>query len=183
MNQDVSRAKAPGDTCVGVMPVPATPTESKTPSYPSTTTANNKPPKIKEKPNISTQERPTANTDTENATKRDQKQKSSSESSRHKSLKLGEKLNDKKESKGTKSINKISLEKYKSNQASEKSLSGSKQKRAARDDEINAKSITKEPNEDVDKAVKKNEETSESSQKEPVKIEKSKPMPLLLPAR
>lgn len=184
MNQDVSREKTPGQSCVGVMPVPATPTESKTLSFPSTTTKT----KPKDKPSNSTQEKHKGNAGIEKLdqkAKLDQKHKPSSDSSRHKPLKLGEKLNDKKDNKDSKVVNKISLEKYKSNQASvgdkSNTLPLSKQKTGVKDDgATNNKS--QEPDKEVEKVVKK-EETSENSHQEPTKMEKPKLPPLDLPAR
>jgi hypothetical protein len=194
MNQDVSREKTPGQTCVGVMPVPATPTENKTLSFPTTTTTtttNKKKPK--ENPSNSTQERPKGNTGIEKLEQKpklDQKHKSSSDSSRHKPLKLGEKLNEKKENKDAKIVNKISLEKYKSNQASAgdktNTLSVNKQKAGVKDDGT-TNNKNQELNNEDGKVVKK-EETSETPHQEPTKVEKStpqktKPTPLQLPNR
>lgn len=186
MHQEVSREKAPGQTCIGVMPAPVTPTENKTHSFPS---ALNKT-KTKDKPNSSTQERPKGVSGIEKLdqkAKLDQKHKSSSDASRHKPLKLGEKLNDKKDNRDTK---KISLDKYKNNQTSvaDKSatLSTGKQKSSAKDDATTHNKV-QELNKDVEKIVKK-EETSETSQTETTKKNehshpKAKPTPLQLPSR
>jgi hypothetical protein len=185
MNQDVKREKAPGHECVGVMPVPATPTENKTVSFPSAT--NKK--KAKDSTSNSTQERPKAISGIEkldHKPKLDQKPKSSSDSSRHKPLKLGEKLNEKKENKDTKVVNKISLEKYKSNQASSSASTSSVNKAKANEDGI-TNSKNEQVNNEDEKVVKK-EEISETSQPEVTKMEKvtsqkTKPTPLQLPSR
>ena len=188
MNQEVSREKAPGQTCIGVMPAPATPTENKTHSFPS---AVNKT-KTKDKPSNSTQERPKGVSGIEKLdqkAKPDQKHKSSSDAARHKPLKLGEKLNDKKENKDSK---KISLDKYKNNQTSvaDKSttLSTNKHKLSAKD-EVTSHNKVQEASKDVEKIVKK-EETCETSQTELTKKNehsttnpKAKPPHLQLPSR
>ena len=182
MNQDVRREKAPGHECVGVMPVPATPTENKTVSFPSATNKT----KSKDKTSNSTQERPKVNTGIEKLDQKpklEQKHKSSSDLPRHKPLKLGEKLIEKKD---TKAVNKISLEKYKSNQASGSASTSSVNKQKMSDDRITNNKNQDVNNED-EKAVKK-EETSETAhpgatKKEKLTPQRTKPMHIDIPTR
>ncbi|XP_028405661.1 AF4/FMR2 family member 4-like [Dendronephthya gigantea] len=189
MNQEVSREKAPGQTCIGVMPVPATPTENKTFAL-----TNSKTKPTKDKPTSSTQEKSKGNTGIEKLEqkplklKSDQKHKSSLDASRHKALKLGEKLNDKKDNKDCNVLNKISIEKYKSNQASvadkSNTLSVNKQKL-----DTSANDKNEEVNSDIER-VERKEEQMEISQQGPAKklekstaVQKTKPTPLQLPTR
>ena len=194
MKQEVSHEKAPGQTCIGVMPVPATPTENKVHSFP----LNTEKAKPRDKSNSATQEKPKGNPGIDkldNKPKLDQKHKSNSDTARHKPLKLGEKLNIKKEIKDTKVVNKISLQKYKINQATvgdkSSTLPGDKQKSGVKDDVTTNSKIPEEDNH-VEMVVKK-EETSETSHEEPLKtikdsekptpLQRTKPTPLLLPNR
>lgn len=191
MHQEAKREKVPGQTCIGVDPVPATPTENKTQYFPSATNKT----KAKEKLSYSTnsQERPKGNSGIE---KLDLKHKSNLDTSRHKPLKLGEKLNDKKENKDMKVVNKISLEKYKSNLVSasngdkSSALSMNKQKSSTSvKDDASANHISQELSNDLEKVVKK-EEKSEPPHHEPTKkvekstpAQKTKPVPLQLPSQ
>ncbi|XP_046852668.1 AF4/FMR2 family member 4-like isoform X2 [Xenia sp. Carnegie-2017] len=178
MKQEVSREKAPGQTCIGVMPVPSTPTDNKTHPFPLAAANSKSKGNIKEKsftPLNQERCKTKAVEKTHDPSKCDEKPKldpkhrpNFTDANRPKHLKLGEKLHVKRENGHCNDAEKTSF----SFSLNKHQQSSEKEDVAASDKISCLNGIKSEP---LNGVVCKNETYDTSSEEPVIKVEKCTP--------